>query len=52
VEEKFINFVGKLQKVLFHTFPKVMESLEDKWRRLNILDGEDRLGEDLLTPKL
>jgi hypothetical protein len=43
VEEKFINFVGKLQKVLFHTFPKVMESLEEKWRRLNIMDGEDHL---------
>jgi hypothetical protein len=21
-------------------FPKVMESLEDKWRRFNIMDGE------------
>jgi hypothetical protein len=40
VDEKIVNFAGKLQSVLFHKFPKVMESLEDKWRRLNIMDGE------------
>ncbi len=43
MEENFVNFVGKLPSVLFHTFPKVMEALEDKWRRLNIMDGEGHL---------
>ncbi len=40
MEEKIVNFVGKLQSVLFRTFPKVMESLKNKWRRFKIMDGE------------
>jgi hypothetical protein len=40
MEEKFVNIVSKLQSVLFCTFPKVMESLENKQRRFNIMDGE------------
>jgi hypothetical protein len=43
VEEKIVNLVSKLQNVLFHIFPKIMESLEDKWRRFNIMDGEEHL---------
>ncbi len=43
MEEKFINVVGKFQNALFCTFPKVMESLEDKWMRFNIMDGEGHL---------
>jgi hypothetical protein len=42
-KKNIVNLVSNLQSVLFRIFPKIMESLEDKWRRFNIIVGEGHL---------
>jgi hypothetical protein len=43
VEEKLSNFVKKIPSYLWNNFPRAMEGLESKKKRLNIDDGEGRL---------
>jgi hypothetical protein len=43
VEEKSSNFARKIHIYLWNNFPRAMEGLESKRKRLNIDDGEGRL---------
>jgi len=43
VEEKSSNFARKIHSYLWNNFPRAMEGLESKRKRLNIDDGEGRL---------
>jgi hypothetical protein len=43
VEEKSSNFARKIHIYLCNNFPKEMEGLENKRKRLNIDDGEGHL---------
>ncbi len=40
VKEKSSNFARKIHNYLWNNFPRVMEGLESKRKRLNIDDGE------------
>jgi hypothetical protein len=40
VEEKSSNFARKIHTRLWNNFPRAMEGLESKKKRLNIDDGE------------
>jgi hypothetical protein len=43
VEKKSSNFARKIHSYLWNNFPRAMEGLESKRKRLNIDDGEGRL---------
>jgi hypothetical protein len=43
VEERSSNFARKIYRYLWNNFPRAMEGLESKRKRLNIDDGEGRL---------
>ncbi len=43
VERKSSNFARKIHSYLWNNFPRAMEGLESKRKRLNIDDGEGRL---------
>jgi hypothetical protein len=43
VEERSSNFARKIHSYLWNNFPRAMEGLESKRKRLNIDDGEGRL---------
>jgi len=43
VEEKSSNFTRKIHIYLWNDFPRAMEGLESKRKRLNIDDGEGHL---------
>jgi hypothetical protein len=43
VEEKSSNFATKIYSYLWNNFPRAMEGLESKRKRLNIDDGERRV---------
>ncbi|KAH9569624.1 hypothetical protein CY35_02G000100 [Sphagnum magellanicum] len=43
VEERSSNFARKIHRYLWNNFPRAMEGLESKRKRLNIDDGEGRL---------
>ncbi len=43
VKERSSNFARKIHTYLWNNFPRTMEGLESKRKRLNIDDGEGRL---------